>query len=73
MKGYFSLALLLLCSMVAQADAALITGLFNTGVDGSGNELATNGAIDPHYTLNGGNAYVRVPPFGAWTDDGVSQ
>jgi MYXO-CTERM domain-containing protein len=56
------------------ASAATITGLFNTGVDGSGVVLA-NGAIDTHYVLtvnpNSGspNAFVVINgqyPFPPW-------
>jgi hypothetical protein len=38
-----------------QVSAAAITGLFNTGVDGSGNALATDGLADPHYSITNSN------------------
>src|SRR5687768_11366988 len=37
-----------------------IPGLFNTGVDNSGAVLA-GGAVDPHYSLTGGTAFVADP------------
>ena len=39
-------------SMTAAAQAATITGLFDTGVDGSGTPLAEN-ALDSHWLVNG--------------------
>ena len=40
-----------LFSLAGSADAATITTLYNTGVDGSGNVLANGTTPDPHYTL----------------------
>jgi len=41
-------------AMVASAQAALITGLYSTGVD-NGGALLANGAVDSHYTVNVGS------------------
>ncbi len=64
-------------SAVSQA-AAAITGLFSTGLDGSGSPLA-DGLADTHYSLvsapggNGGTAYVTLRKWpilsGAWMLD----
>ncbi len=50
MKPKLTLFLLTLSALVP-LPAATITTLYNTGVDSSGNALAPNGAIDPHYVL----------------------
>ena len=59
------------------AAAASVTGLFNTGLDGSGNAVADS-ASDPHYTLvsapsTGGSALVTQQKFpiggGVWLED----
>ena len=52
--------------------AAPIPGLFPTGVDGSGSLLGA-GAIDPHYTLDGGAPTFVVNegfPIGPWMSNG---
>jgi len=46
---------------VQSVHAATITTLYSTGVDASGNPLA-DGAIDSHYTVNGGSAYTIGNP-----------
>ena len=59
-------------SIAAGAQAATITGLYNTGVDNSGAAVAGNGA-DLHWTLNGGAAYTGGTngsfPLGPWVAD----
>jgi hypothetical protein len=44
----------------AQVSAAAITGLFNTGVDGSGNALGADGLADPHYSVTASNIGVPI-------------
>ena len=57
-----------------------VPGLFPTGVDGSGNQLA-DGAADPHYAIlsgpDGAGAAAQVTlsnqyPFGYWTGDSAT-
>jgi hypothetical protein len=74
--GLACLAALALTSSPAKAD--VITSLFNTGLDASGNKLGA-GAIDPHWTLvvnpenSGPQAYVTVtdgfPIPSAWVSN----
>lgn len=54
--------LAVLCVMILRSPvkADVITGLFATGVDDS-NAIQAFGAVDSHYTLNGGIAYVQSP------------
>ncbi len=52
---------LLLMAVIAQsAQSAIIPTLFSTGVDSSGNQLAS-GSIDPHYEL------IAVPPSSGYS------
>lgn len=73
----FGLLLALAAPPAARADA--ITGLFNTGVDGTGTVLA-GGVDDPHYTIvsaptpAGMSDVVLNPINGSWSaNDAVSQ
>ena len=53
---YMALLALLVAMMPGTSQGVAITGLFTTGVDGSGNALG-DGAVDPHYTIvEAGNA-----------------
>lgn len=83
--GHVVLVMLsIFCPAVVQAQGTPIPGLFDTGVDNSGN-LLPGGAVDPHYTLitsadpsanPGPNAFVVNPtggyPIGGgvWLADG---
>lgn len=56
MKGTkAAIAILALALATSAASASTVTGLFNTGVDGSGNALAS-GMLDLHYTVTGPGA-----------------
>jgi hypothetical protein len=74
-----ALAVFAALAVATRVDAVLMTvpGLFNTGVDASGNPLPA-GTIDPHYTLiasddplfPGPSAFVTLPVLPAtWTSD----
>lgn len=57
--------------------AVTITGLYNTGVDGSGVAVPGVGAVDQHWTLAGGTAYVSgqngvFPLNGPWLADNAT-
>lgn len=64
---------LLTLSAAGLAQAAV--GLYNTGVDASGNPLPL-GAVDSHYTVDGGNAYTFNAsggyPVGPWLGDNTT-
>ena len=51
-------------AFTAPAQAAVISGLFNTGVDASNNPYTTNGAAELHYKVNGGTGIAYKHP--AW-------
>ncbi|MAU41040.1 MAG: hypothetical protein CMF31_05400 [Kordiimonas sp.] len=75
-KKYLSLifAAALFIGSSVTANAVPITGLFNTGVDGSGNVLP-NGSLDPHYTvLENGNApaVLLSSPHGTYIPNSAS-
>ncbi|MCK1638168.1 PEP-CTERM sorting domain-containing protein [Bradyrhizobium sp. 157] len=54
------MGLVVLLATPAQVSAAPITGLFNTGVDGSGNALGADGLADPHYFVTASNIGVPI-------------
>jgi hypothetical protein len=64
---------------IAPAQAVTITGLYNTGVDGSSVSVVGVGVVDQHWTLTSGTAYVSgqngvFPLNGAWlADDATSR
>jgi hypothetical protein len=62
---------------VAPAQAVTITGLYNTGVDGSRVSVVGVGAPDQHWTLTNGTAYVSgqngvFPLNGPWLADNAT-
>lgn len=65
-------------ALAAPAAAVTITGLKNTGVDGSGVSVVGVGAADQHWTLLGGTAYVSGTngtfplSAGAWLADNAT-
>jgi hypothetical protein len=59
-------ALIVCCPLQTRADTITI---FNTGVDNS-NTLLAAGSVDPHYLLNGGNAFVGANPPPVWIANG---
>lgn len=74
MKKLITLLLAIITSaLVNQADADIVTGLYNTGVDNSGAQLP-DFAVDPHWTLTtvpagsglGPDAYAGDPLPGFW-------
>jgi hypothetical protein len=67
-----ALALLAATGFAPKADASVITGLYNTGVDNAGAAVSGNGA-DQHWTLNSGPAFTGGTngnfPIGPWIAD----
>jgi hypothetical protein len=64
----------LLAVATAPAHAVVITGLYNTGVNGSGVAVSGVGLVDQHWTLTGDTAYVSgqngvFPLNGPWLAD----
>ena len=75
----FFVASAMLAGAAVPANAVVITGLYNTGVDGSSVAVVGVGAPDQHWTLTSGTAYVSgqngvFPLNGAWlADDATSR
>jgi hypothetical protein len=68
------IATAMLASVAAPASAVVITGLYNTGVDGSAVAVGGVGSADLHWSLSTGPAYVSgqngvFPLNGAWLAD----
>ncbi len=49
--GWMALSAVVVLAAANSASAAVITGLFNTGVDNTTTTLVPHGAPDPHYTI----------------------
>ena len=62
-----SLAIVVSAASVTAASAASIPGLFNTGVDSSGNVLSPLGGQDPHYIVLENNNNNAVTLSWPWT------
>jgi len=62
-------------AVAGSANAATITGLYDTGVDNNGVAVSGNGA-DQHWTLNDGPAYTGATngmfPIGPWVADNAA-
>jgi hypothetical protein len=66
------LAAALIAGVAVPAQAVTISGLYNTGVDASGNKLADNDAAEIHYLVNGSaTAVTYTHPAYLVASDGV--